>query len=563
MPSTIRAFEIENYKSIKKSGKIKNNGISLILGPNSSGKTNILESLLLLKQTFENNQFNLRLNGSIIKTGDFVNIIHKQNTNNILRYRFFFQNDLGDQDPGLICPICQKEYTYRGYFTNHLEDKHSGYLNEGNKSLEQFEQYYSSEPYLEISYGYDKEKGSEKLNSIVFGNPRPHGGLHLSSIEIIGGGENTVIKAKSDIGDYEIEFKYNREDDEEDITNNPNFLPRRINEIYHKLAPLPDDDKRVYFYSSLPMKGENREYIEIENKLEKIKDTLEYGEEIENKDDNALDLTIGFISRMSNMTMNHLNKLNRLQSFLDNIHHVGPLRNSPRRIYFGAGGSPGLQAEGRSRVEEKIFSAERSQDRSLINKTNRWLSETGFDCQLEVSPVGVGDLYQMEVTQEGLAVNLADAGFGLSQTLPIIVECVSMQMGDDSSQASPRLTPYRLGRHAEEAPLGLIEQPEIHLNPRIEASLGDFFIEVMKSDVNLMIETHSEHLLNRLQRRIADGSIDDPNNIVIYFISKEEGVSEINEIQISSSGSFSEWPDGFFQEDFEDAIEILKESIDQ
>lgn len=78
MASDIKSFEISNYKSIKESGEIRIPGISLILGPNGSGKTNILESLLLLKQTFENNQANLKLNGNIIKTGEFANIIYRK-----------------------------------------------------------------------------------------------------------------------------------------------------------------------------------------------------------------------------------------------------------------------------------------------------------------------------------------------------------------------------------------------------------------------------------------------------------------------------------------------------
>ena len=79
MSNKVRSIEIENYKSIRESGEIRIPGITLILGPNGSGKTNILESLLLLKQTLENNQLNLKLNGNIVKTGEFRNIIFRQN----------------------------------------------------------------------------------------------------------------------------------------------------------------------------------------------------------------------------------------------------------------------------------------------------------------------------------------------------------------------------------------------------------------------------------------------------------------------------------------------------
>jgi len=176
--------------------------------------------------------------------------------------------------------------------------------------------------------------------------------------------------------------------------------------------------------------------------------------------------------------------------------------------------------------------------------------------------VGVGDLYQLQVIEGDLSVNLADSGFGLSQVLPIIVKTVNMEL--EKEQEADRIRrravpPFR--RDMSEIYTSLIQQPEIHLNPKIEAEIGDFFINIMDSGINLMIETHSEHLLNRIQRRVADGTIEDPMNVNIYFFSKDDHISHIDEINISSEGIFDYWPENFFQDDFEEAISILKESM--
>ena len=106
----------------------------------------------------------------------------------------------------------------------------------------------------------------------------------------------------------------------------------------------------------------------------------------------------------------------------------------------------------------------------------------------------------------------------------------------------------------------ITEQPEIHLNPRIQAELGDFFIHIAESEKTLLIETHSEHIISRIQRRVVDETLK-PEDVVIYFISKKGNKSDIKEISISRNGHFNYWPEGFFQDDFEDAIEILKTSF--
>lgn len=161
--------------------------------------------------------------------------------------------------------------------------------------------------------------------------------------------------------------------------------------------------------------------------------------------------------------------------------------------------------------------------------------------------------------EDGLSVNLADSGFGLSQTLPIIIECMNMNIKskEPTDKRSVIHRHQQINQH-----LSVIEEPEIHLNPKIEAKMGDFFLDIMEDDTGYLIETHSEHIVNRIQRRVAEGTAD-PDTITVYFVEKEAGETSVREIEVDEDGSFDYWPEGFFQEDFDDAIEMLKSKIEE
>ena len=133
--------------------------------------------------------------------------------------------------------------------------------------------------------------------------------------------------------------------------------------------------------------------------------------------------------------------------------------------------------------------------------------------------------------------SIADVGFGISQLLPIITK--SMTLKNSSI---------------------LIEQPEIHLHPALQAELGDLFINSALGEQKntFLIETHSEHLILRILRRIretAEGSLRDdltpitPNDVAVVYVQPGENGSKVIEIPVTEDGDFAEkWPNGFFAE---------------
>jgi predicted ATPase len=134
-------------------------------------------------------------------------------------------------------------------------------------------------------------------------------------------------------------------------------------------------------------------------------------------------------------------------------------------------------------------------------------------------------------------VAATDVGFGIGQLLPIIIQ---------AALVSKKNTPLGLTRSV------CVEQPEIHLHPRLQANVADLLIETVKAgDCQWIIETHSEALMLRIQRRIRDGLLKAKDVAVVFVEPAGENGSRIQNLRLDSDGSFiDEWPGGFFEDSF-------------
>ncbi|MBI3949652.1 MAG: DUF3696 domain-containing protein [Acidobacteria bacterium] len=181
---------------------------------------------------------------------------------------------------------------------------------------------------------------------------------------------------------------------------------------------------------------------------------------------------------------------------------------------------------------------------SLVDRIQYWIKEFRFASQFKLEQLGETNHYRVLFSDPStnVEVNLSDVGFGASQLLPIIIECLYYPPGS----------------------LLLMEQPEIHLHPKAQAHLGDLFVEAAKQENRrMMIETHSEHVLARVRRRIAEGKIERGDVAIYYFEPTPEG-SHVREIKLNELGQFEEFPEGFFEEDLEEAfahLEAMRERI--
>lgn len=238
------------------------------------------------------------------------------------------------------------------------------------------------------------------------------------------------------------------------------------------------------------------------------------------------------------------------EKMLARISYLGPLRNPPERIYQWSGDTPedvgqkgefaipailAAQQEGR-----RINRGWKKPTRAFAEFIGEWLKEIGVIHNFEVRPVAEGRK-EFEVLirtyPHSPEVKITDVGFGVSQVLPALVQAF---------YCPPHSTVW-------------MEQPEIHLHPQVQSSLADVFITAIKSyqggeprNTQLIIESHSEHFLTRLQRRIAEGELAPNKDVAVYFCRNTSGGAVLEPLEIDLFGEIRNWPENFFGDQMAD-----------
>ncbi len=231
------------------------------------------------------------------------------------------------------------------------------------------------------------------------------------------------------------------------------------------------------------------------------------------------------------------------------ISYLGPLRVKPDRLYTWSGITPdSVGASGENTVAAMLSSRDRrisstgNQDKKPIEEiVAQSLHDMGLIDEFKVTRLTENrQEYEVKVRTRGSHdwVDLPDVGFGISQVLPVLVQC------------------YYAPPHS----IIIVEQPELHLHPSAQAMLADALIKVVESrendqdrNIQLIIETHSEHFLRRLQRRIAEDSIPQ-RKVAAYFAKVDEYPARLETLQIDAYGFIKNWPANFFGDDMDDIM---------
>jgi len=242
--------------------------------------------------------------------------------------------------------------------------------------------------------------------------------------------------------------------------------------------------------------------------------------------------------------------LNQLRDYFEHrVYYLGPLRDDPRVIYSIPNDPDsrdvGLKGEYTAAVlanyghvsvlapnpipgeNGKVTFSEITL--SLSDAVTEWLGYMGLVDKVAIEEItNIG--YQLRVQQSGFdrMMPLTSVGVGVSQVLPTLVMCL-----------------------LAEAPCTLlIEQPELHLHPKVQSLLGDFFVGL--ADVcnkQCIVETHSEHIINRIRLRIVEADGDALlRKTNIYFVEKHKGAAQFKRVASNEYGAILEWPEGFFDQ---------------
>ncbi len=242
------------------------------------------------------------------------------------------------------------------------------------------------------------------------------------------------------------------------------------------------------------------------------------------------------------------------EQLFQNILYLGPLREYPHRSYVWAGEQP--QDVGRrgelavpallaARTQGTTIGRGRGRRRQTVDeRVAEWLRDLGLIYDFGLRPLAENRKeYEVRVQRSAGApwVLITDVGFGVSQILPVLVLCY----------------------YAPEGATLIFEQPEIHLHPSVQAGLADVFIDAIKTrKVQIILESHSEHLLRRLQRRVAEEAIS-VEQTALYFVSETGGKSEIEPLQMNPYGSIVNWPDNFFGNEMGDLVAMTEAEMER
>ncbi|NER01037.1 MAG: DUF3696 domain-containing protein, partial [Cyanothece sp. SIO2G6] len=248
--------------------------------------------------------------------------------------------------------------------------------------------------------------------------------------------------------------------------------------------------------------------------------------------------------------------------FTDSFHYLRAERWGPRtslpinseevRVHrqFGRDGEYTayfIDEYGSESVTNKKLHHPNGKSTQLLQQTEAWLSEISPGARLYTTSHEELDLVSLQFAFASAAAGETNhyrptnVGFGISYVLPIIVAALSAKPGT----------------------MLLIENPEAHLHPRGQRKIAELLARAASNDVQIIVETHSDHFLNGLRLSVHSGDVP-TSNIQLHYFEREQTEyairAKITSPKIDKDGRIDFWPDGFFDENEKALRELLRPS---
>jgi len=544
----IEEIRIENFKGFSEEQIIPLAPLTLLFGTNSSGKTTILQSLLLLKQTFEEAESPetvLLPKGKILDMGSYKEMIYGHDVSRRLRLSFRLSRSYAA--PRL--PLRP--------FIRRSADEDSAHLS----------------PWVRFSFASEKQKRFI-LDTFEIGtsdSDRPLAVFEPASISqgrisfrphMFFFARRGVPFAKKffALKDFDIEHPWI----EQRWKKFNHTLPRAVQDIEQQLRHITNSIERLSARGQHPnseranlkktplkarlaeMQGDKKK---IEAMLQKFRNYT-FEDFVNDIRTHNKEILLGFANFLPTgavmpersqswffdirefTAIPQLTEMaaifgNLFRDLLERIFYLGPLREYPERHYIFSGNVVSDVGKSGKLMPDLLFS-----NRTVVKRLNEWLHKFQIGYTLAAKTVtdpDVKDVFTLRLTDTTMNVNVSplDVGFGISQVLPILVQGVV---------AKERII--------------LVEQPEIHLHPALQAELGSFLADCISSKPQnqFIVETHSEHLILRLQRLVREKKLA-PDDISVVFVSRAPSGATVTSLRLDEHGDFiDEWPEGFFPE---------------
>ena len=239
---------------------------------------------------------------------------------------------------------------------------------------------------------------------------------------------------------------------------------------------------------------------------------------------------------------------------IDNIFYLGPLRVFPQRDYLWSRSRPqDVGVRGEKAIDAILAATAADETRNAWRQTRLrpfqemvayWLREMGLIQDFRVAEIAKDSnrwQARVRIQKGGTEALLTDVGFGVSQVLPVVTLLQYVPTGSTV----------------------ILEQPEIHLHPLAQANLADVIINAATHrKVQVILESHSEHLLLRLQRRVAEESIS-ADDINLYFCDSPNGISRLQPLNLDLFGQIQNWPENFMGDSFGETYAAEKARLER
>lgn len=225
-----------------------------------------------------------------------------------------------------------------------------------------------------------------------------------------------------------------------------------------------------------------------------------------------------------------------LRRALGSLVHLSGLRGQPERRYPRTQGTPAeMHTQGMFHVQAPSWVAHWSAHEDVrMRHLQQALGHLGLTWKIQATTLDATSI-EIKVGRSPRArrggahdlVNIADVGFGVSQALPVVVALVGAQRGQ----------------------MIYVEQPEIHLHPRAHAAMADLIADAVLRGCRVVIETHSDTLLRRVQTLVALGRLPAEKVVAHWFARDADGATKLSTVVPGADGSLGDWPEDFSEVD--------------
>lgn len=539
----ITGIKINNIRNLDFDDYLQLAPMTILLGKNSSGKSTFLRTFPLIKQTLEIRRSTpLLWYGNLVDFGSFDDTINKfsEESNKTIKISF----KIKDEVPSRFLTLKRKESTT------------------SEKKIVETSVEISIMKKIDNEYISKIEILRENLNFILNLNEKQE----LDSIKL----NDTVIdnlKLKYNILFQElIPTEFHTKNSEKELYFEKEYIQEKIFKNFVEVFELDNEETRKIIQKKLSevgierFRGFNDESDISYVRFPKINTLLYFDKNI------AFNTDEDFIKKIKKIIPKHLNKINfsedkikklknlclmleivemlqyiniEISNYFKNTSYIAPLRATAQRYYR----IQGLDIESIDSTGSNLPIY--LKNLSLANQLefSKWTEENfGFKLTFITNPGHVS----LAIQQYNKSFNLADTGFGFSQILPILLQIWSRIFNND--KVIRRRLPWLENNNL----VFLIEQPELHLHPAMQATLIDVFIKAIKLgkkkkiNIKFVLETHSETIINRIGRHIIEENLES-ENVEIMIFENEKDKLEIIKTNITPDGIIEKWPLGFFE----------------